>query len=101
MKYLLISIMIFTACRNKTNGALIKSALDEAILQKDTDSIAFARFKMENANQFKAFDSLTKIHQITAELQNIHDSLVQSGVNLAMKFIRDQMKINDLKKEPE
>ena len=99
MKYLFLSITIFTACRNISKDALIKTRLNEAITQKDTDSIAFANFKSENATNFKIFDSLTKTNQITTEQQHNHDSLVQLGVNLSMRYVKDLMKINDIKKE--
>jgi hypothetical protein len=99
MKYIFFLIIILTACRNKTQESLLKTRLNEAVLQKDNDSIALARFKAENANQFKLLDSLIKTHHITPEKQTIRDSLLQKGVSLAMKFVRDIMKINDLRKE--
>jgi hypothetical protein len=99
MKYLFFSILLFTACRNKTEDALLNSKLNEAIGQKKDDSAVFAQFKTENANLFKTFDSLTKTNQITAEQQKTLDSLKQAGIQLAMKVVKDQMKINDLKKE--
>ncbi len=101
MKYIFLLIIIFTACRNKTHDTLLKTRLKEAILQKDSDSIALAQFKTKNANQFKLLDSLIKTHQITTKQQIIHDSLMQKGVSLAMRFVKDIMKINDLKKEGE
>lgn len=101
MKYLFFLIIILTACRNKSSDALLKTRLGDAFLQKDIDSIAFSKFKTENATNFKTFDSLKKTNQITAELQNNHDSLMQLGVNLSMKIVKDQMKINDLIKELE
>jgi len=99
MKYLFFSILLFTACLDKAQDALLKTKINEAIRQKDDDSIVFAQFKTENANLFKTLDSLTKIHQITEEQQKNLDSLKQAGIQLAMKVVRDQMKINDLKKE--
>jgi hypothetical protein len=101
MKYYFVLIIIFTACRNKSPDVSIKNRLSEAILKKDTDSIAFSKFKTENATNFKTFDSLKKTNQITTEQQNNYDSLMQLGVNLSMKFVKDQMQINDLKKKLE
>jgi hypothetical protein len=101
MKYIFFLIFILTACRNKTQESVLKTRLDEAVLQKDNDSIALARFKAENANQFKLLDSLIKIKQIKTEQQIVYDSLMQKGVNLGMKFVRDIMKINAIKKEQE
>jgi len=101
MKYLFFLIILFTGCRNKTNDALLTTKLKDAILQKDIDSTAFARFKIENAAQFKVFDSLNKAHQITAEQKLIHDSLMQTGVKLGMKFVKDQLKIIEIKKQKE
>jgi hypothetical protein len=60
-----------------------------------------AKFKTKNANQFKAYDSAFKLHQITEVQQRMHDSLMKTGVNLAMKFVKNQMTINDLKKDIE
>jgi hypothetical protein len=101
MKYLFYSIILLTACRNETQDAILKTRLNEAILQKNTDSIAYFQFKVEHAGQFESFDSLSKLNLINPELQKAHDSLLQLGISLSMKYVKGLLKINGLKKQLE
>ncbi len=80
---------------------VLKDKLKEATLKKASDSLALFSFKKENSRGFKAFDSLEKLNQVTPKQQRIHDSTFRAGINLAMQIVRDQMKINVLKKELE
>jgi hypothetical protein len=49
MKYFFLLVGIFIACRNNTGDELLKTKLNQAILQKDADALTYERFKMENA----------------------------------------------------
>jgi hypothetical protein len=99
MKYVLFSLLILLSCKEKTKDAQIIEQLNAALLQKTADSIALSNFKAENSDQFRTYDSLKQINQITFERQNVHDSLIQKGVALAMKFVKDKMEVNDLQKK--
>ena len=92
-------MLILLSCNEKVKDTQLIEQLNAAILQKTADSIALANFKAENSDQFRTFDSLKQINQITFERQNLHDSLTQKGVELAMKFVKDKMEVNDLQKK--
>ena len=99
-KSIFLSLLLgsIVSCAIKQRQQEIVSQIQTVTTQKIKAEKDLADFKMREGRHFKEYDSLKAKGLVTTELQLKHDSLFAEGINLAMKIVHIQMKIDSLQK---